>query len=174
MANAEGSDIMLNRVMTKDNIALAALLEIKDSAWEPNPDPRVSGTPLLVATAHIHWDPEFSDVKLIQTMMLVDQVSKSRGGCLIFQTTKTNLSNNIDRSQLRRIIEAETPSLKPGGGNPTNLDRSRIQLLLCGDFNSLPESGMTSFAVRLVARQVSTQKLSLTSHLCLYMVPPTF
>ena len=76
MANAEGSDIMLNRVMTKDNIALAALLEIKDSAWEPNPDPRVSGTPLLVATAHIHWDPEFSDVKLIQTMMLVDQVSE--------------------------------------------------------------------------------------------------
>ena len=76
MANAEGSDIMLNRVMTKDNIALAALLEIKDSAWEPNPDPRVSGTPLLVATAHIHWDPEFSDVKLIQTMMLVDQVKK--------------------------------------------------------------------------------------------------
>ena len=74
MANAEGSDIMLNRVMTKDNIALAALLEIKDSAWEPNPDPRVSGTPLLVATAHIHWDPEFCDVKLIQTMMLVDQV----------------------------------------------------------------------------------------------------
>ena len=50
MANAEGSDIMLNRVMTKDNIALAALLEIKDSAWEPNPDPRVTGTPLLVAT----------------------------------------------------------------------------------------------------------------------------
>jgi CCR4-NOT transcription complex subunit 6 len=28
-----------------------------------------------VATAHIHWDPEFCDVKLIQTMMLVDQVS---------------------------------------------------------------------------------------------------
>ena len=182
MANAEGSDIMLNRVMTKDNIALAALLEIKDSAWEPNPDPRVSGTPLLVATAHIHWDPEFSDVKLIQTMMLVDQVSDmiSEMPILFFVNflecpqPPTNFSNNIDRSQLRRIIEAETPSLKPGGGNPTNLDRSRIQLLLCGDFNSLPESGMTSFAVRLVARQVSTQKLSLTSHLCLYMVPPTF
>ena len=47
--------------------------------------------------------------------------------------------------QLKRIIEAETPSLKPGGGNPTNLDRSRIQMLLCGDFNSLPESGMFFF-----------------------------
>ena len=168
MANAEGSDIMLNRVMTKDNIALAALLEIKDSAWEPNPDPRVSGTPLLVATAHIHWDPEFSDVKLIQTMMLVDQVSDmiSEMPSLFFVNflecpqPPTNFSNNIDRSQLRRIIEAETPSLKPGGGNPTNLDRSRIQLLLCGDFNSLPESGMNrmtpfAFAVRLVVpRQV--------------------
>jgi len=31
MANAEGSDDMLNRVMTKDNIGLAALLQTKDS-----------------------------------------------------------------------------------------------------------------------------------------------
>ena len=34
MAHAEGNDIMLNRVMTKDNIALAALLETKEAAWE--------------------------------------------------------------------------------------------------------------------------------------------
>ena len=31
MANAEGSDDMLNRVMTKDNISLVALLQTKDS-----------------------------------------------------------------------------------------------------------------------------------------------
>lgn len=34
MANAEGSDDMLNRVMTKDNIGLAALLQIKDGALD--------------------------------------------------------------------------------------------------------------------------------------------
>jgi CCR4-NOT transcription complex subunit 6 len=34
MANAEGSDDMLNRVMTKDNIGLAALLETKEGAYE--------------------------------------------------------------------------------------------------------------------------------------------
>ena len=34
MANAEGSDEMLNRVMTKDNIGLAALLETKDGVFE--------------------------------------------------------------------------------------------------------------------------------------------
>ena len=57
---------------------------------------------------------------------------------------------NRFRFQLRRIIEAETPSLKPGGGNPTNLDRSRIQMLLCGDFNSLPESGMISKSIPMM------------------------
>lgn len=34
MANAEGSDDMLNRVMTKDNIGLAALLETREGAWD--------------------------------------------------------------------------------------------------------------------------------------------
>lgn len=34
MANAEGSDEMLNRVMTKDNIGLAALLETKEGVYE--------------------------------------------------------------------------------------------------------------------------------------------
>lgn len=34
MANAEGSDDMLNRVMTKDNIGLAALLETKEAIFE--------------------------------------------------------------------------------------------------------------------------------------------
>lgn len=34
MANSEGSDNMLNRVMPKDNIGLAALLKTKEAAWE--------------------------------------------------------------------------------------------------------------------------------------------
>ena len=55
--------------------------------------------------------------------------------------------------QLKKIIEAETPSLKPGGGNPTSLDRSRIQMLLCGDLNSLPESGMISYNLQKMVQQ---------------------
>lgn len=34
MANSEGSDHMLNRVMPKDNIGLAALLKTKEAAWD--------------------------------------------------------------------------------------------------------------------------------------------
>lgn len=34
MASAEGSHDMINRVMTKDNIGLAALLETKEKVWQ--------------------------------------------------------------------------------------------------------------------------------------------
>lgn len=34
MANSSGSDDMLNRVMPRDNIGLAALLKTKETAWE--------------------------------------------------------------------------------------------------------------------------------------------
>lgn len=62
MANAAGSDDMLNRVMLRDNIGLASLLEVVP------PSESFLGSPqhVLVANAHIHWDPEYRDVKLIQ------------------------------------------------------------------------------------------------------------
>ena len=34
IANAEGSENILNRVMTKDNIGLCALLETKEDIWD--------------------------------------------------------------------------------------------------------------------------------------------
>ncbi|XP_049835574.1 CCR4-NOT transcription complex subunit 6-like isoform X1 [Schistocerca gregaria] len=117
MANAEGSDNMLNRVMPKDNIGLAALLHTKEAAWDNGlpPDPSQFHQPILVCTAHIHWDPEFCDVKLIQTMML--------------------------SNELRSILEDASHSFRPGH----KPDPSSIQLLLCGDFNSLPDSGVIEF-----------------------------
>ncbi|XP_076368304.1 uncharacterized protein LOC143255860 isoform X2 [Tachypleus tridentatus] len=118
MANAEGSDDMLNRVQTKDNIGLAALLQINNGAFENGVLPGSSGIhqPLLVCTAHIHWDPEYCDVKLIQTMMLM--------------------------GELRGILEEAAQSFRPGSQKP---DINNIPLLLCGDFNSLPESGVVEF-----------------------------
>lgn len=114
MANSEGSDDMLNRVMPKDNIGLAALLRTKDAAWENLPGrdcTNVTDQALLVCTAHIHWDPEFCDVKLIQIMML--------------------------SHALKGVLEEASLHLRP------NL--SPVQLLFCGDFNSLPDSGVIEF-----------------------------
>jgi len=73
--------------------------------------------PLLITTAHMHWDPEFSDVKLIQTMMLM--------------------------SELKKVVEESHMALLPADARPnTPVDCNSIPIILCGDLNSLPESGM--------------------------------
>uniref|UniRef100_A0A673JU24 poly(A)-specific ribonuclease n=1 Tax=Sinocyclocheilus rhinocerous TaxID=307959 RepID=A0A673JU24_9TELE len=114
MANSEGSEVMLNRVMTKDNIGVAVLLEVKKD---------FSGQPmlrqkrlLLVANAHMHWDPEYSDVKLIQTMMFL--------------------------SELKSIAERASGSIN--SASPTS-DISSIPIVLCADLNSLPDSGVVEY-----------------------------
>lgn len=115
--HANGHEDMLNRVMTKDNIALAALLQTKEACWENGvpPDPKDVAQPILVCSAHIHWDPEFCDVKLIQSMMLMEQ--------------------------LRQIMENFGHSFRPGHKKGPEA----VQLLLCADFNSLPQSGVIEF-----------------------------
>jgi len=116
-ADGTGSENMLNRVMTKDNIAISALLQTKDGAFDPSnmPDPNNTRQSIMVCTAHIHWDPEFSDVKLIQTMMLMKEL-------------KTILEDNC-KLQFRP------------GAKTSQIDVSKIPLILCADLNSLPDSG---------------------------------
>lgn len=113
MANSSGSDDMLNRVMPRDNIGLAAMLKTNETAWE-NSLPSEVQQPILVCTAHIHWDPEFCDVKLIQIMMLSNELNT------ILEDANRNYRN-------------------------VNHHQPPIQLLLCGDFNSLPDSGVIEF-----------------------------
>jgi len=114
---AEGSHDMINRVMTKDNIGIAALLETKEGIWENGSpvEPHIR-QPILVSTCHVHWDPEFCDVKLIQTMMLMNE--------------------------LKSIIEDTQTSLRPGSSVP---DSNSLPVILCGDLNSLPDSGVVEY-----------------------------
>lgn len=105
---------MFNRVMTKDNIAIVALLENKDS-----------GSRLIVANTHIHWDPEEKDVKLVQVAMLIDELTKISERFSKFPT-KLN------------VKEGYPPAPKYSKG-------SQIPLLVCGDFNSTPDSGVVEF-----------------------------
>ncbi|KAK6029681.1 endonuclease/exonuclease/phosphatase family protein [Ostertagia ostertagi] len=60
---AASSEHMLNRVMPRDNIALCAVLRIKENVYNNRrmtmaAADNVVGSPLVVCTAHIHWDPE--------------------------------------------------------------------------------------------------------------------
>lgn len=74
--------------------------------------------PLIVCTAHIHWDPEFCDVKLIQTMMLMHE-----------------LRNFVDEA-------AQLFGMVPSG---QHAEPNSIPLILCGDLNSLPDSGVVEY-----------------------------
>ena len=59
------TDDMFNRVLQRDNIAVVTLLESK-----------ATGSRLILVNVHIHWHPQYRDVKLVQTGLLVDEVDK--------------------------------------------------------------------------------------------------
>ena len=82
-AHAEGADDMVNRVMQRDNIGIMALLETVDPVEELN---NVKKN-LAVTNVHIHWDPQFRDVKVIQTVMLLRELKiflEEAGGLFTF------------------------------------------------------------------------------------------
>merc|ERR1719427_1652213 len=126
MLNNGGSTEMLNRVTTKDNIGIAALLETTDGIYEATGS---MGQPQLVlaVNAHMHWDPEFSDVKLIQTVMLCYELR--------------NFCDEVARNMRHQ------PTNQHQGRSSAGLSAEfhKIPIVMCGDFNSLPDSGVVEF-----------------------------
>ncbi|KAK0527800.1 Glucose-repressible alcohol dehydrogenase transcriptional effector [Tilletia horrida] len=109
---------MFNRVMTKDQIAVIALLEN-----------RATGARLIVANAHIYWDPEFRDVKLVQVAMLMDELEKIAAQ---FAKLPPKLSSMLAEPYRKR-------------GPPAYRDGTCIPTIICGDFNSVPDTGVYTF-----------------------------
>jgi CCR4-NOT transcription complex subunit 6 len=69
-----------SRLMSKDNIAVSVLLEVRDKPATPGQVGGHTRPQLLVVNCHIHWNPAFSDVKLVQTQMMLEELSKGGGG----------------------------------------------------------------------------------------------
>ncbi|KAF9227045.1 hypothetical protein BS17DRAFT_694866 [Gyrodon lividus] len=114
------TDDMFNRVLGKDHIAVVCCFENKET-----------GTRVIVANAHIHWDPNFRDVKLIQVALLVDEIEKIAA---YFCKLPPRPSANLD--------EKTSSSSRPP---PMYSDGTKIPLVICGDFNSVPSSGVYEF-----------------------------
>jgi len=91
---------MMKRLL-RGNIALVLVLEELGGADSQGRRPRTRGRrrKLCVANTHIFWDPEYADVKLWQTWVLCQELSKL-------------------------VLSRDLP------------------LLLCGDFNSVPNSAV--------------------------------
>jgi CCR4-NOT transcription complex subunit 6 len=102
---------IFNRVMPKDNIAIITFLEN-----------RFTGSRLIVANAHITWDPQFKDVKLVQVAMLMEEIHRLASGWQKFP-----VSQDLE------------PGVTPP---PPYADHTQIPLIICGDFNSSADSGV--------------------------------
>jgi CCR4-NOT transcription complex subunit 6 len=98
---------------------------------------RQTGARLIVANAHIFWDPVYKDVKLVQVAILMDEIAK--------------VGDRFAKLPARRDLDVEPP---------TYTDGSKIPTIVCGDFNSIPDSGVYEYLSK--------------GHLPKVNLPPTF
>jgi CCR4-NOT transcription complex subunit 6 len=84
-----------------------------------------SGSRLMLANAHIHWDPKFRDVKVLQVTMMMDELQ--------------NQANGFAKNPPRCVPKDKAPRYNSG---------TDIPLIICGDFNSIPSSGVYDFMSR--------------------------
>lgn len=119
---------IFNRVMPRDDIAVITFFEN-----------RLTGSRVIVVNAHLFWDPAFRDVKLIQTAILMDVISKaaekyaSMPAC---ENKKTySLPDDSDPDKLNEPPPEPAPSMEYKSS-------TQIPLVICGDFNSTSESSV--------------------------------
>ncbi|KAJ3814773.1 glucose-repressible alcohol dehydrogenase transcriptional effector [Lentinula aff. lateritia] len=131
---------MFNRVLGKDHIATACAFENRET-----------GSRVLVANVHILWDPKFCDVKLVHVALMVEEVEKMAERFLSspFPTTSSLPSSSLPPSS-SSSSPPDSPSSKPSTRRqrpkpPTYTSASQIPLIFCGDFNSIPGSGVYEF-----------------------------
>ena len=122
------TDDMFNRVLGKDHNAVICMFENKES-----------GSRVIVANTHLHWDPQYCDVKLVQVALLMEEVEK--------------MANNFAKYPPRppKPSTGSAGELTSGENNassrppPTYSDGTKIPTIVCGDFNSIPSSGVCEF-----------------------------
>lgn len=127
----KGEHDTFNRVMPRDHIAVATFLEN-----------RMTGSRLIVANAHIFWDPEFADVKLVQVAILMEQLSR-------FAEKWSKYPPCTNKAVPRQADSTGNGDLRTDEGPPMELGPSleyasgpHIPLLICGDFNSAAGTGV--------------------------------
>ncbi|PVU92120.1 hypothetical protein BB561_004030 [Smittium simulii] len=121
------SEDFFNRFMTKDNICGFGVLQHKLASGNPK---------IVVANAHIHWNPEFTDVKMVQVTMMMEELKSIASNYTGANFNSSNQHNNRMSKSNQNSSQKET--------QPT--------VLICGDFNSTPDSGLYEY--------LSTSKLS--------------
>ena len=111
--NTDGSMSTFDENMKYDDIGVAVLLSTIPPSGSSIPPQHI-----LIANAHLHRDAQYADVKLIQTIMLMNQLT-----ALVMMAQEEG----------RLGFEMGVP------GDP------RIPIVTCGDLNSLPDSSVIQY-----------------------------
>ena len=122
----KGEHDIFNRYMPKDNIAVVAFLE-----------DRQSGARVIVANAHLNWDPAFADVKIIQTAVLLGEIGRLAEA----YAKQPPCKDKHLFAYAKGDDEAVEQPIQPGPSReyPNGV---AIPLIVCGDYNSVPGSGV--------------------------------
>lgn len=114
---------IFNRVMPRDQMAVITFFEN-----------RLTGTRLIVANGHLFWDPEYPDVKLIQTAILMSTINKLAEKYARWPACKDKKVIKIaDES-----VDGE-PSPEPAPSMEYT-STTQIPLVMCVDLNSTADS----------------------------------
>ncbi|KAE9403927.1 hypothetical protein BT96DRAFT_989906 [Gymnopus androsaceus JB14] len=150
---------LFNRVLGKDHIATACAFENRET-----------GSRVLVANVHILWDPKFCDVKLVHVALMAEEVEKiaerfaklpprlfpepemangngNGNGNGVSDADGFDGSSSASSSPHPSSSASQPPKRpqQPRPKPPTYTSASQIPLIFCGDFNSIPESGVYEF-----------------------------
>lgn len=117
---------VFNRVMPKDNIAVVCFLES-----------RMTGARFIVVNGHLAWESMLADVKLIQTGILMEQVSKFAERWVRWPAVKDKKPFTFSSEEGTKAEPAQEPAPSQEYRNTTD-----IPLLVCGDLNSTVDSSV--------------------------------
>ena len=125
----KGEHDIFNRVMPRDDIGVVAFLEN-----------RATGSRFIVGNVHVFWNPAFTDVKLVQVAILMEGISKFATKWAKYPPCKDKVVYRFTNGDSEDGKEAD-PTQEPGPSKEYS-DGAQIPVLLCGDFNSMPDSGV--------------------------------
>jgi CCR4-NOT transcription complex subunit 6 len=124
----KGEHDVFNRVMPRDDIAVIAFLES-----------RATGARMIVSNAHIFWNEIYVDVKVVQVAILMEQIAKLAEKYAKWPACTDKVmyrfTNGDGEDNLEEAPQEPAPSMEYSTG-------ASIPLIMCGDFNSLPGSGV--------------------------------
>ncbi|KAK4999702.1 Glucose-repressible alcohol dehydrogenase transcriptional effector [Elasticomyces elasticus] len=123
----KGEHDIFNRVMPRDDIAVATFLE-----------DRATGARLIVVNVHIFWNPVFKDVKVVQVAILMEHIISLAEKYTKWPPCK---DKELFRFSTGGKDGEEKAPMEPGP-SMTYSSGADIPLVMCGDFNSTPDSGV--------------------------------